>query len=194
MATKGCERLLPLPCGTGKHRPVECLRATLAAIVAAHSTPTQSTTTVMEPDNPDPQAVDSSPTRITSLSSSSFPRHSSKVGAVCVEAPVRFCAGAISDDRPYRDQWVSIRCRIQPGLPQFLCVDLANQQRNRFVQIPVVVHCEQPPHDRYTESFRLNNPDELGPARIQWCKDVVVARVVPIGTGTWDSDRESFNE
>jgi hypothetical protein len=26
-----------------------------------------------------------------------------KVGAVCVEAPVRFCAGAISDDRPYRD-------------------------------------------------------------------------------------------
>jgi hypothetical protein len=24
------------------------------------------------------------------------------VGAVCVEAPVRFCAGAISDDRPYR--------------------------------------------------------------------------------------------
>src|SRR6202047_5027384 len=93
MATKGCERLLPLPCGPGKHRPVECLRATLAAIVAAHSTPSQSTTNVVEPDNPDLQAVDSSPTRFASLSYSSLPRHSSKVGAVCVKAPVRFCAG-----------------------------------------------------------------------------------------------------
>jgi hypothetical protein len=27
---------------------------------------------------------------------------SSKAGAVCVEAPVRFCPGAIRDDRPYR--------------------------------------------------------------------------------------------
>jgi hypothetical protein len=87
VATKGCERLLPLPCGPGEHRPVECLRATLAAIVAAHSTPSQSTTNVVEPDNPDLQAVDSSPTRFASLSYSSFPRHSSKVGAVCVEAP-----------------------------------------------------------------------------------------------------------
>jgi hypothetical protein len=93
MATEGCERLLPLPCGPGKHRPVECLRATLAAIVAASSTPSQSTTNVVEPDNPDLQAVDSSPTRFASLSYSSLPRHSSKVGAVCVEAPVRFCAG-----------------------------------------------------------------------------------------------------
>src|SRR5437660_11827329 len=93
MATKGGERLLPLPCGPGKHRPVECLRTTLAAIVAAHSTPSQSTTNVVEPDNPDLQAVDSSPTRFASLSYRSLPRHSSKVGAVCVEAPVRFCAG-----------------------------------------------------------------------------------------------------
>jgi hypothetical protein len=93
MATKGCKRLLPLPCGPGKHRPVECLRATLAAIVAAPSTPSQSTTNVVEPDNPDLQAVDSSPTRFASLSCSPLPRHSSKVGAVCVEAPVRICAG-----------------------------------------------------------------------------------------------------
>ena len=53
MATKGCERLLPLPCGPGQPRPVECLRATLAAIVAAPSTPSQSTTNVVEPDNPE---------------------------------------------------------------------------------------------------------------------------------------------
>jgi hypothetical protein len=93
LAPKGCERLLPLPCGPGKHRPVECLWTTLATIVAAHSTPSQSTTKVVEPRNPDLQAMDSSPTRSASLSYSSLPRHSSKVGAVCVEAPVRFCAG-----------------------------------------------------------------------------------------------------
>jgi hypothetical protein len=63
---------------------------------------------------------------------------------------------------------------IQSGLPQFLCVDLANQQRNGLVQIPVVDLCEQPSQDSYTESFRLNNPDELGPARIKGRKDVVV--------------------
>ena len=93
MAAEGCERLLPLPCGPRQHRSVECLWTTLAAIVAAHSTPTQSTTTVVGPGNPALQAVDSSPTRFASLSYSSLPRHSSKVGAVCVEAPVRFCAG-----------------------------------------------------------------------------------------------------
>jgi len=38
-------------------------------------------------------AVDSSSARSASLSCSSLPRHSSKVGAVCVEAPVRICAG-----------------------------------------------------------------------------------------------------
>jgi hypothetical protein len=67
---------------------------TLAANVAAHSSPPQSTTThVVGPGNPDLQAVDSSSTGIATLSYRSLPRHSSKVGAVCVEAPVRFCAG-----------------------------------------------------------------------------------------------------
>ena len=47
--------------------------------------------------------VVSSSTRFASLSHSSLRRHSSKVGAVCVEAPVRICAGEmISDGRPYR--------------------------------------------------------------------------------------------
>lgn len=45
--------------------------------------------TQLRPDSPTPSA---------SLSFISFPRHSSKDGAVCVEAPVRFCAGAISDN------------------------------------------------------------------------------------------------
>jgi RNA-directed DNA polymerase len=34
-------------------------------------------------------------------------RHSSTVRAVCVNAPVRICAGAISDGRPYRDSYSS---------------------------------------------------------------------------------------
>ena len=46
---------------------------------------------------PAPRVLNSS----TPLPASS-PRHSSKVGAVCVEALVRICAGAISDDCPYR--------------------------------------------------------------------------------------------
>jgi hypothetical protein len=50
---------------------------------------------VVDPDQPDLPAVDSSPTRFASLSYSSFSRHSSKVGAVCVEAPVRiWCSKA----------------------------------------------------------------------------------------------------
>src|SRR6202795_2742120 len=88
MAAKGCERLLPLPCGPGKHRPVECLRATPATIVVARTTPPQSTTCAVGSAHTDLHPVDSSPTRFASLSCSSLPRHSSKVGAVCVEALV----------------------------------------------------------------------------------------------------------
>src|SRR5260370_21470175 len=115
MATKGCKRLLPLPCGHGKHRRVACLRATLAAIVAVPSTASQSTTNVVEPDNPDLQAVDSSPTRFASLSCSPLPRHSSKVGAVCVEAPYGSVRGAISDGRPYRDRLTDVKAAQIPN-------------------------------------------------------------------------------
>jgi hypothetical protein len=77
----------------GEHRPVECLRATLAATVVAPSTPPQSTPSVVGSCNSNLPAVDSSPTRSASLSYSALSRHSSKVGAVCVEALVRICAG-----------------------------------------------------------------------------------------------------
>src|SRR6476646_10256134 len=96
MAAKGCERLLPLPCGPGKHRPVECLRATSAATVVAHSPPPQSTTRRVGSVPPDLHAVAASSTCSASLSYSSFSRHSSKAGAVCVKAPVRICAGGRS--------------------------------------------------------------------------------------------------
>jgi hypothetical protein len=85
--------LPPLLCSPGKHRPVECLRATSAATVAAHSSPPQPTTRRVGSVLPDLYAVDSSSTSSASLSYSPLPRHSSKVGAVCVEALVRICAG-----------------------------------------------------------------------------------------------------
>jgi len=77
----------------GKHRQVECLRATVTAIVVAHSTPPQSTTRVMGSGHPDLCTMDSSSPRPASLSYGALPRHSSKVGAVCVDALVRICAG-----------------------------------------------------------------------------------------------------
>jgi hypothetical protein len=73
-------------------------------MMAAYFKPTQSNPRAVGSGNPDLRAVDSSPTRFASLSSRAIPRQSSKVGAVCVEALVRFCAGTINDDRPYRDQ------------------------------------------------------------------------------------------
>src|SRR5215831_14625371 len=93
MATKGCNRLLSLPRRPGKSRPVECLRATLAALVAPHIAPSQSALGRVGSHDADLRAMDSRSTRFTSLSYCSLSRHSSKVGAVCVKALVRICAG-----------------------------------------------------------------------------------------------------
>src|ERR1700738_4680481 len=94
MAAKGCERLLPLPCGPGKHRQVEGLRAAVTAIVVARTTPPQSTTSAVGSVHTDLHPVDSSPTRFASLSYRSVPRHSSKVGAVCGKAArTALCGG-----------------------------------------------------------------------------------------------------
>ena len=121
MATEGRERLLPLSCGSGKHRSVECLWATLATNVVAHSTPPQSTTQVVAPSTSALPALDSSPTRSASLSYSSFPRHTSKVGAVCVDAPVRFCAGG--DQR-----WSSLPRHFGDYDPHLLGCEILNSQ------------------------------------------------------------------
>jgi hypothetical protein len=90
--------------------------------------PSQSTTHLVGPGTPDLQAMASSPTRFASLSCSSLSRYSSKVGAVCVEALVRICAGGVSDGRPYRVTWhrarssrdllwLRIRCQGVPKRP-----------------------------------------------------------------------------
>jgi hypothetical protein len=58
--------------------------------------------------HPSPEPVDSSTARSAPLSRCTLLRHSSFVRAVCVDALVRICAGAISDDRPYRDRYAEV--------------------------------------------------------------------------------------
>src|SRR5215470_12665297 len=96
MAAKGRDRLLPLPCDPGKHRSVECLWTTPTAIVVALSASPQSTASRVGSHAFGLRPMDSSPSRFASLSSDPLSRYSSKVGAVCVEALVRICAGGDS--------------------------------------------------------------------------------------------------
>src|SRR5262249_18317914 len=96
MAAKGRDRLLPLPCDPGKHRSVECLWTTPTAIVVALSASPQSTASRVGSHAFGLRPMDSSPSRFASLSSDPLSRYSSKVGAVCVEALVRICAGGYS--------------------------------------------------------------------------------------------------
>jgi len=77
----------------GAHKTNEVLRATLATVVVAHFTAPQSTPSGVGSAPTDLHAVASSPTRSASLSCSALSRYTSKVGAVCVEALVRICAG-----------------------------------------------------------------------------------------------------
>src|SRR5262245_53745879 len=93
MATKDCDWLLPIPRGPGKHRSVECLRAKIAAFVVAYSGSPQSAIREVGSGHLHRHSLDSSTTHSASLSGRTLSRHSSKVGAVCVEALVRICAG-----------------------------------------------------------------------------------------------------
>jgi hypothetical protein len=65
----------------------------LRHFVVAHSTPPQSATCAVGSGNSDLPALDPHSSRSASLSYCSFSRDSSEVGAVCVEALVRICAG-----------------------------------------------------------------------------------------------------
>jgi len=44
---------------------------------------------------------------LTDITITCLARHSSQVGAVAGKPFVRFCAGALSDDRPYRVHWAA---------------------------------------------------------------------------------------
>jgi hypothetical protein len=65
--------------------------------------PQSARTDVLGTFDPSLEPVDSSTPRSAPLSRCTLPRHSSFVRAVCVNALVRICAGAISDGHPYRD-------------------------------------------------------------------------------------------
>ena len=68
--------------------------------------PSQSTRPgALGPPLPSLEPMDSSTPHSGSLSRCPLRRYSSSVRAVCVNALVRICAGAISDGRPYRDNW-----------------------------------------------------------------------------------------
>src|SRR5262249_15536174 len=85
--------LLPIPRGPGKHRSVECFWAKTAAFMVAYSASPQPAARAVGLGHPHLHLLDSSTTRPASLSGRTLSRHSSKVGAVCVEALVRICAG-----------------------------------------------------------------------------------------------------
>src|ERR1700730_1790645 len=97
MARKGCDRLLPLPCSPGKPRHVVCLRATrLWRLIlrrrSQSDVPWDRVTLIFSRWIPVPRVLHPYPI----ASYSAIPRYASQVGAVCVEALVRFCAeGAV---------------------------------------------------------------------------------------------------
>ena len=87
-------RLLPIPCGSGEHRSAPCLWATCPSVVASDSWSPQSERNVaLGSTDTDLRPLDSSTSCRASISDRTVPRHSSKVGAVCVDAHVRICAG-----------------------------------------------------------------------------------------------------
>src|ERR1700722_15815160 len=94
MASKSDARLLPLSCSARKHRSVKRLRAATTSSVAVNFEPSQSAwSSDVGSVDADLSTLDSSTPRFASLSSRTLCRHTSKVGAVCVNALVRICAG-----------------------------------------------------------------------------------------------------
>src|SRR5215468_2065103 len=94
MAAEGCRRVLPIPCCSGKHGSAVCLWSTFASTLATDSQPPQPDgNAALGSIKTDLQPLDSLTSRSASLSLCTLRRHSSKVGAVCVNALVRFCAG-----------------------------------------------------------------------------------------------------
>src|SRR5262245_61048563 len=94
MADEGRPGLLPIPCCSGQSESARCLPASPMQVVAESSESSQSAwrealaTAVCAAG-----ALDSVPASSAPLSSSALCRQASEVGAVCVNALVRICAG-----------------------------------------------------------------------------------------------------
>src|SRR5215510_9650346 len=97
MAEESDARVLQLLRGARQHRSAKHLRPTAAAFVAADSEPSQSTWPCRVGSvDPDLSTLDSSTPRSPSLPFRTLRRDPSKVGAVCINVLVRFCAGGRS--------------------------------------------------------------------------------------------------
>jgi hypothetical protein len=104
MAPEGCAGILPIPRSPREHDSVAHLQTSRTQAMAECSRPPQpARTDAVGTSYPNLEPVDSSAPRSAPLSRCTLLRHSSFVRAVCVDALVRICAGALSDDRPYRD-------------------------------------------------------------------------------------------
>src|SRR5262249_35777671 len=91
MVAEGCRRVLPIPCRSGEHGSALCLWATFASTLATDSQSSQSDgNAALGSFEPDFYPLDSLPSLSASLPLCTLHRHSSKVGAVCVNALVRF--------------------------------------------------------------------------------------------------------
>src|SRR4051812_3409905 len=96
MGEEGSFRLLPVPRHSGQFPSAEILWATSPTAVVSHPMPPQSEAGVaLESGTTDFQPLDPNPSYPASLSGATFLRYSSEVGAVCVNAPVRICAGGV---------------------------------------------------------------------------------------------------
>src|SRR5664279_6658795 len=104
MAPEGCAGILPIPRSSREHDAVAYLQTSRVQAMAECSGPPQpARTDALGTLYPSLEPVDSSTPHSAPLSRCTLLRHSSFVRAVCVDALVRICAGAISHDRPYRD-------------------------------------------------------------------------------------------
>src|SRR6266702_221474 len=98
MASDGCAGLLPIPRRARQHDSAAYLPTTCQLAVAECSYPAQSASTgAVGATYPTVEPMGSPTSRPASLSRRTLLRHSSFVRAVCVDALVRICAGAISD-------------------------------------------------------------------------------------------------
>src|SRR5438552_13592901 len=93
MAPEGGRRLLPIPCGSRKSKSTSCFWSAPSSAVVPSSLSPQPEGGALGSPHIDLRPLDSGTSRLASLSHATLLRHSSKVGAVCVNAHVRICAG-----------------------------------------------------------------------------------------------------
>src|SRR5215831_7053447 len=94
MASEGRSGLLPIPCCSWQFESAQCLQASTVQVVASSSKSSQpARRETLAAAKSAAGTLDSISPSSAPLSPSSLCRQASKVRAVCVNAPVRICAG-----------------------------------------------------------------------------------------------------